>query len=630
MNRSNYPCFHTWTPRICKASTQRSPADHICLVVGPHEFHICCARCGRGKRMSYLTEDEFYKHLQYMEKAPYLAIDTEGTLNHPFSQTWGLSTSSQGVAEYFAFSHMIGDNLPREWLHKLGRVIENHPCLIFHHAKNDLRALSNLGINYRGKFYCTMLMAHMVNENIFSKELEYLTKMIGGEPKRNKEIMEKIASAFGWHYIPVNVIRPYGIGDASDTEDLFNYFYHDFDEQGFDGELWDWEQKLCRLLGKIEDQGILIDQELCQRETDRGTKIMKDIQEQLGFNPGSSAQLGKFLVEELNMPVLKRSKKTGKPSFDKFVMEAYEEIMDMTNDNRAKLIKIYRGWSKTIGSNYRAYLEHLSIDGRLRTNYKQHGTVTGRLSASWTHQVPKMSEKDWNGNLKQAFITDPDRTAWEIDYSQLEMRLKAAYAKEQKLLEIFADDNRDLFDEMAVQLNMDRDNVKTLNYTISYDGGAQRVSQVFGVSKLAAQVIISNYYKKWPNLAKFRDLALYRAKQNGYIQYWTGRRRHFQHESEYRLANSSAIQGGAFEIVKRSMIRTEEAGLNNSECAMDLQVHDSARLDIENGKEDEYLPEIKRIWENVIPDFGVRFKVDIKKWGTKEKYVEPERAKIFT
>lgn len=574
--------------------------------------------------MSYLTRDEFEKHLVQARKASVLTIDTEGTLNHPHSQTWGISTSAGGVGDYFAFNHRLGSNLPQEWLPELIEVIQNHPCLNFHHAKHDLRSLRNLGLNIEKvkKFYCTMLMAHMNDENRFSKELDYLCQMHGLERKRKSELQDNIVKAFGWDYIPVEVIRPYGQNDAYITEDLHYKELPDFQSQGFDGELWDIEQDFCVLLGEMEDNGILIDQKFSEQELDRGLKVMREIRSDLGFNPNSPNELGKFLLEDLKLPPVGKKGKSGRYSFDKEHMKVYDELLERNNDHRAKQIMAYRGWMKTTSSNYKPYLERISHDGRFRTNFKQHGTDTGRLSASVLHQIPKSSDKDWNGKLKRAFIPREGYTLWELDFSQLEFRLKAAYAHQENLIEVFNDPTRDIFSEMAVELGMSRDDTKTLNYTLSYGGGVPRISYVFGVSDVAAKAIRNNYFKRYPGFLKFTALAEQRAREQGFVRYWTGRRRHFMFESEYHKADNAAIQGGAFEIVKRRFLAVKRAGLLTSECLLNLQVHDSGVFEIENGKEKVYLPELKRVLENVEEDgdFGVKFRVDIKKWGSGDKY----------
>lgn len=571
----------------------------------------------------YITREKFVEHVEHLKTYPIVAVDTEGTLNHPHSQTWGLSTSAGGSGDYFGFNHMLGSNLPSEWLPELVGALSDK-TLVMHHAKHDLRALRNLGLQFCGTFYDTMLMGHMVNENRYNQGLDSLSKAYGGDPKRSDEVMDALIKAFGWEYVPVEVIREYGANDAYITEELFYRLMPEFQDQGFDGELWKIEQEFVRFLMDMEDTGILINQEHCELELRKGLKIMKEIKEFLGIDPASQQQLGKFFLEELNLPVLKRSKKTNKPSFDKKVLEAYDEILQHNDDKRAQAVLEFRGWQKTTSSNYQSYLEKLSlVDGKLRPNFKQHGTKTGRTSCADPNlqQIPRTSPKEWNGKLKQAFISIPGYRGWEFDYSQLEMRLAAVYAKQQNLIDVFKDPNRDLFTEMAAELSMKRGPTKTLNYAIGYGAGAARVSTIFNVSELAAKAIIARYYGRYPGIKRFSDFAQRRAAENGFIQYWTGRRRHFMFESEYHKAANSAIQGGAFEIVKRQSLAVKRAGLINEECQCNLTVHDSLRFDIAIGKEHVYIPEIKHVLESIEPDFGVPFRVDVHEWGTDTPYV---------
>lgn len=567
-------------------------------------------------------DEQFQKHLNLMRDSQYLIIDTEGTLTHPHSETWGLSACVYGQSAYYPFRHGYGQNLPISMLGPIKEVIEGHPCIVYHHAKHDIRALRNLGIYPKGKFYCTMLMAHLTDENRYSYELGPLSTSYGGQPKNMSTTMKAIVDGFGYHMVPVDMWLDYAENDAYITEELFFNLLPDFREQGFDGELWDWEQRWINTLLEIENAGVHINDELAERELNRGIAIMDTIQRDLGFNPGSSVQLGHFLIDELGLPVLKKTDK-GKASFTKDVMQRYEEILEARGDKRAQQVLAYRGWSKCVGSSYRPYLlERSPIDDRFRADFRQHKARTGRLTASRLHQIPKVSIKDWNSHTKECIDTEKGRTAWEFDYSQLEFRLGTLYAGEQKLIDIFNDDTRDIFTEMSIPLGMERDPTKTLNYTIQFNGGFNRISEVFNVSHTTAKGIIGNYFNTWPGLRKASNYAQFRADQNGFVKYWTGRRRHFKHREEHRKAFNALCQGGAFEIVKRQGVRIHEAGLNNDECRMDLTVHDSYRFSIENGKEDIYLPEIKRIMEDVAsldPDklSKVRFKVDVKEWGQK-------------
>jgi DNA polymerase-1 len=585
--------------------------------------------------MTYVSWDRFQDHLDICRKAETLSVDTEGTITHPHSETWGLSLSGNRCSEYYAFNHMFPGNLPQEWLRPLQEVIVNHPRVVMHNAKHDIRALQNLDIDIQNldNWYCTMMMAHMNNENYASKKLDWLSRHFGGMPKRNEEVMQAVIKGFGWDWLPVEIMRPYGADDALITEDLFYSLYPSFQEQGFDGDLWNWERRFTRFLIELENTGILVDQDLSQRELERGEKIMAELVKKLGFNPGSPKQLGEFLIGNMGLPVVKwnydKQGNRTSASFDKYAMEEYDRMLSQSGDERARLVLTYRGWQKTTSSNYRPYLELLGPDGRLRPNYKQHGTHTGRLSCETPNlqQIPKESAKDWNGRLKRAFITERGRTPWQFDYSQLEFRLGAAYGRVSRLIDVFADPTRDVFTEMAKDLRMERQDVKTLTYTIQFGGGVTRIKDVFGVPEHRAKQIRDNFFKAYRGLQiasrKAQDTAW---RNGGYIRYWTGRRRHFMDlDKEAHKAFNSAIQGGAFEITKRQMIKLMEAGLHNDECKIDLQVHDAIRADIEDGKEHIYIPEIKRIMEDVDKRFGVDFRVDVEKWGTKDKY-QPEKV----
>lgn len=574
--------------------------------------------------MTYLTFNDYNRYLNLMRQSEVLIIDTEGTLNHPNSTTWGISTAIQdplgGVrGDYFAFNHQFGTNLPKEWFPAIKEVIENHPLLGMHNAKHDLRALRSMGINFKGKFRCTQQMVHWVDENIPSKELDYLSKMIGNKGKQKPELMNNIIKAFGWAAIPADLMRNYAHVDATDTLDLHNWVYPKFKEQGFDGELWDVEQDFIRVMGDLEDVGLVIDEEFCESEYKRGTEIMREIQKNLGFNPGSPKQLGKFIMEDLGLPVVVRTPK-GQPSFNKEAMKIYDEqYLSVMNDDRAKQIATWRGWQKVTSSSYKPFLEMRDVDGRLHPSYKLHGTKTGRMSCGYFQQIPRESINDWNGLLKTAFIPDEDYVMYEGDFSQAEFRLGAAYGGEKRLIELFSHDDRDIFTETAQVLGLSRNDTKTMMYTLQFLGGAGVVSRRLGRPVEWAQKEIRNYWKNHQGIANVNKKAELAARQKGYVKLWTGRRRHFKNlEKEAHKAFNSLCQGGTFEIVKRSMIRLVKRGIvDGKDCRMSIQTHDSAGFLIKKGREKELVPEIKECMEDVKADkdFGVRFKVDVKEWA---------------
>lgn len=572
-----------------------------------------------------LSDRDWRGFLAGMRTAEYVAIDTESDakdLRDKTGRVLGLSAAFRlGKAPvfraYFPIRHYDW-NYGNERIAELGEVVKNLDCIIFHNAKHDLVALDTINMSYSGKFYDTMLMAHLVNENSFSKGLDWQAKNILEIPGKDRsKDMDMFIKAFGWGMAPSWMIEEYAAHDTYLTLKLFEHYLPIFSKEITEEE-WDFRQKFVRLLIKMEGRGIRIDKNLISQELKVGNKRMDEILEELDLDEDTLGPkaLQRILIDELKLPVYETTK-TGNISFNKKAMDQYEEVLSKQENETARLVLEYRGWQKTCSSNYEAYLKLVSDDGRVRPNYKLHGTVTGRLSCSDPNlqQIPRVSSKAWNGNLKQAFIPEDGYALYEADYAQLELRLGAAYAEEQELLEAFKD-GRDVFTEMSMRLGMSRQDTKTLVYTIQYGGGINRISTVFGVDGARANEIRENFFESYPGFRSVARRASLVARSKGYVKIWTGRRRHFDDPANqnYRAFNS-VVQGGAADIVMRAMLRLEDA-VDNDNCRMLLQVHDSVVFEIKNDSEDIYLPMIKEVMEDVKDPFDyVKFAVDVHKWG---------------
>src|SRR5690606_24969775 len=92
------------------------------------------------------------------------------------------------------------------------------------------------------------------------------------------------------------------------------------------------------------------------------------------------------------------------------------------------------------------------------------------------------------------------------------------------------------------------------------------------------------------------------AKEQGYVRYWTGRRRHFPATESNHKAFNSVLQGGGAEIVKRALIEIAET-VADENCRLVLTVHDSIVLEIKDGMEDDYLQRAKSIMERIPTEF---------------------------
>lgn len=558
--------------------------------------------------------------LDFMEAQTLLTIDTES------GETRGL----MGVS--VAFDGLINTGFYMGWNHddrnliesqrvRLSRILNDETkTLVFHNAAYDLKVLERAGLIKRGRknFYDTMLMVHWINENLKNYSLDRQSQAYGGKPKNRTSAMQYQIDTYGWDGVTFEMNDKYSSHDAWITHELFRKLLPEFQKQGFDGPLWEVEQKYVWVIANMIELGIKIDLEFCIREMLKGNEVMLRMRNELHINPGSPIGLNKLLHDDLGLPVMKLTP-GGKPCFDKEAMALYDQLLEKVDDERAKKVLRYRGWQKTVSSNYKAYIDLRDSDNVLHPGYKIHGTETGRASCEKPNlqQIPKASIKEWNGNLKTAFIPRDGYGLWEVDYSQLEFRLTCAYAEQHDLIEIFNDPSRDIFTEMASTMGWLRQNVKTLVYLILFGGGANRAKVAFNLDTIEEGMeLVNEFHRTYPEIKKISRKAQNLATTRGYVQYWTGRRRHFPKGSKYYRAFNSIIQGGEAEIVKRAMIKLDET-VCNEECRMVLQVHDSIVFEIKVGEESNYLPKIKEAMEAVDFDFGVQFRVDTKKWGEK-------------
>ena len=555
---------------------------------------------------------------------PYVAIDTEtngGDVRDGTGIAYGVSICDGTVAMYLPFRHRIlaQENLDFHRFRLLLQQIIDVKTIIYFNAKFDIVSLGTLGLDARHKkFMCTMVQCQLINENMpQQKSLDRCCKFyLHNEGKKASPEYLYAVNKFGYANMSASLTAEYAMTDAKITFELFQHIRPMLNAEKL-GPTWEHKREFIELLIDMESRGVLVDTELCVEMAARGHVEMDHIRHSLnGLNPGSPNDLEVLLIDRLNLPIVKLTPK-GKPSFDKYAMEDYDLMLARINDPLAKKVFAYRGWQKSVTSNYEPYVFLLSPDGRLRTNFNLHRTVTGRLSSNGPNlqQIPRSGEKPWNGKMKKCFIPQPGYVLIEGDYSQLEFRLGASFAGEQKLLEAFSDRDRDVFDEMAELLKMERYECKTLEYSLSYGAGIRRIMAAFGVSAARAKEIRDNHYATYPNLKRASAYASQYALRYKKIPIWSGRYRHFSNpKEENHKAFNSLCQGGAADIVERTMLRCAAQGYNTDDCRMLLQVHDSIVWEVREELVDTLRPQLIRCMEDVT-GFKVPFHVDLHEWG---------------
>jgi hypothetical protein len=171
-------------------------------------------------------------------KFPYMAVDTESDFNFVPPLFLGMSIAIPGsLGTYLPRNLVDGGNVDDE-VFELGlEVIRNAPRRVFQHAGHDLVIFEKIGVPLLGKFACTMIMAHMINENLLSKSLDHLHKhYCGGEGKKRHPFMQTMIDTLGWSYVPTQLMYVYGKQDAVATLEVFEAIYPLYKKQF--GELY--------------------------------------------------------------------------------------------------------------------------------------------------------------------------------------------------------------------------------------------------------------------------------------------------------------------------------------------------------------------------------------------------------
>jgi DNA polymerase-1 len=443
-----------------------------------------------------------------------------------------------------------------------------------------------------------MIMAHLIDENLFDYSLQTVARTYLGDSKE-KELSRVMSKSMKWEETPAFAMARYAEQDTKLTRDLYLTLKPLFEMYE---PVWETDAKFMRLLWKMESRGIKVNLD----EAHRLKKMCEDrllaIQAELGFNPNKTKELQERLFAQppigYGLKPLSRTPKTNKPKVD-------TQFLERTNHPVCGLLLEHSKLKKQLTSYYNSYINLCEGYGRLHPSFKQHGTKTGRLSCA----DPNMQQIPRDSPIKKLFLAEPGYELWEIDFSNIELRIAAVYAQEPNLLEVFRN-NGDVHQLTADRLGISRQDAKMVNFLVTFGGGADLLANKLNKSPSVCRPFVDGFKKSYARIFATLSAAEEAAgAQGGKIRLWSGRWRHFKWSSEYRGAWNSLVQGGAFEIVKRSMLKLEEAGYD-----IRNQVHDSVWLMVPaaTAKQDiERAEEIMSGWTEEA--FKLRFSVDSKR-----------------
>ncbi len=357
-------------------------------------------------------------------------------------------------------------------------------------------------------------------------------------------------------------------------------------------KLWnEIERPLVRVLARMEDTGITVDQKYLRELTDHLTntahELERKVQDIAGhpFKVNSTLQLRRVLFEELGLAPQKKTK-TGY-STD---AQSLEKLRDEHPIVEA-LLK-YREVEKLRSTYGESLLNEIADDGRIHATFQQTVARTGRLSSDRPnlHNIPVRSDE--GKQFRRAFLP---RAGWDLlvcDYNQIELRVIAHLAKDPGLIEAFRT-KTDVHTTTAARVfgvamdevtGAQRAKAKMVSYGLAYGMEAYGLAQRLGIAVPEAAQILDAYFEAFPSVRAYMDRTVEEARSKGYTETLFGRRRNIAElaSSNFRLrqagerqAMNAGIQGLAADIFKVALVKLDRAiEKEGLQSRIVLQVHD--------------------------------------------------------
>ncbi|GAC1601197.1 MAG: DNA polymerase I [Candidatus Saccharimonadales bacterium] len=596
------------------------------------------AHLSQAKYTAIIGEPELDELIAELKKQPVFAFDTEtDSLETSSCNLVGVSVAfKEGEAYYIPVGHAAGSQLDKQLvMDRLRDVLEDASIgKTGHNVKFDYEVLRTHGVNVQGIVFDTMIAAFLLNSLGRAQSLDDLAyRELGIEMIPISEMIGSGKAQVTFDTTTIEAATIYAAEDADMSWRLYMKLRAQLEAKNTPNEHgWSMlrlateiEWPIVPVLGEMELAGIVLDTEVLGKFGERLDKRIGELKGQIfdlaggEFNLGSPAQLGQILYGRLALPVAGLKKgKTGVST----AADVLEKLKDM--HPIIPLIMEFRELDKLKNTYVDALPALVRKDGRIHTSFNQTIAQTGRLSSTNPNLQNIPVRTELGREIRGAFVAPEGRVLVSADYSQIELRVAAALAGDEKMIDTFKA-GIDLHQQTAAELfgvdiedvtKEQRYNSKTINFGVLYGMSAHGLSVATGMDGHQAAGFIERYFEVRPKLKEYIEKTKKFAYDNQYTATLFGRERacpeirssNFQIRSgAERMAVNVPIQGTAADIYKLAMI--EVAKRLDDDCALLLQIHDELIVEAPEAKAKAVAAMMNEVMGNVI-DLGVPLAVD--------------------
>jgi len=497
-----------------------------------------------------------------------------------------------------------------------------------YNLKFDYQILKRYGVRLQRISFDTMIAAFLVNPLARSQSLDDLAfGELGIEMIPISELIgSKGASQVTFDTVLIEKATQYACEDADIAWRLYESLKAQLEEKGLSGlaELMEWP--LIEVLAEMELAGIGLDREFLQVFNRRISAKILELEETISelagerFNISSPAQLGQILYVKLGLGTA--GVKKGKTGYS----TAARELEKMRGQHPIiEHLFEYRELVKLKTTYVDALPELISaVDNRIHTSFSQTIAQTGRLSSTNPNLMNIPVRTELGREIRRAFIPPKGRVFVAADYSQIELRVAAALARDEGMIETFRR-GIDLHQQTAAELygvpleavtKEQRSAAKTINFGVLYGMSAHGLSVATGMSREEATSFIRRYFEVRPKLKQYIEDTKRFARENEYVETLFGRRRPCPeiHSNNFMIASGAErmavnvpIQGTAADIYKLAMIAL--APKFDRHTHLLLQIHDELLSETDSDRAEEVERVMRETMESAY-DLGVPLAVD--------------------
>ena len=577
--------FRTLSDRLCSLSTKDAPQEW------KTDYRLV-ASC---EQLDALVED--------LSKQKQISIDTETTSTNPrWAEIVGYSFSWQeGMGVYVAVRSPPGEpSVDPQYARDALRPILEDPSIkkIGQNLKYDIVVLRNDGTVMQGTVFDTMVADYLLESGERNHGLDELAKRyLNHTNTKISELIGKGKNQKRMDEVSVELVKHYACEDADVPLRLEAILKPRLADSGFQTLFTDLEIPLIDVLAEMEFNGIAIDVPVLQRLSVQYGQRMEALQNEIfelagsPFNIDSPKQLSKVLFDDLELPIIKKTKTGASTDVEVLTQLAQEHELP------AKIIE-YRQNAKLKSTYVDALPELVHPEtGRVHTSFRQDVTATGRLSSTEPNLQNIPVRTDASREIRSAFI--PGESGWNlmtVDYSQIELRVLAHFCEDKTLRQAFLD-NQDIHalvasEVYAVPLDAVtremRRSAKAINFGIIYGQSPFGLAKALDIATEDAADFIEAYFSRYSGVEEFIKRVLEDCARNGYVSTALGRKRpiqgirpiSYQGDSRQRnlperIAINTVIQGTAADLIKQAMIKVH-ARMHQEKLSarMLLQIHD--------------------------------------------------------